>query len=269
MNKKLTVLTVLLGCILLIPSTTSADLPTGIMKYANEVIPDAEYKWEVTTLESGGAIIEMFPTDIHVGNAQLAEGDEVKLIVLEDPDETSDIWYDIFVNDDRVTTPDDIWIGYLESYGLYNSFITPVSYTNNSGTYNLYEQMFEELDQVDATYEDVTGVFSYQIEFLVQYSILGDIFKTTYSEDVYFTDGSGITEVLLVLETTFNTQTGVLETSRIDFEYSSNMYGYDKTAFLHFLLESKSSGIPFDWMFGFLSISVIAAIITLIRRKRR
>jgi len=255
--------------LLVIPVISNADLPTGIIKYADEIIPDAEYKWEVTTLETGGAIIELFPTDIHIGNAQLAEGDDIKLVVLEDPDETSDIWYEIFVNEDKVSTPDDIWIGYLENYGLYNLFISPVTYTNNSGTYNLYEQMEEELEEADATYVEITGFFSYQIEYLVQYSIRGDIFKSIYSEEVYYTDGDGVLEASIIYETTFNTQTGVLESSRIDFDYSSSMYGYDKTAFLLFLIESKSSGIPFNWMFSFLSICIMAAIVTLIHRKRR
>ncbi|MHA1199842.1 MAG: hypothetical protein ACTSQF_10990, partial [Candidatus Heimdallarchaeaceae archaeon] len=171
-----------------------------------------------------------------------------------------------------VVNPDDFWIGYV--YGFGEGFISPVTYTNGTGTYNIYEQLFEEFEPYN---EDYTYSTSYEysgatvdvaITEIVEFSLKGDVFAFYQKDSISVTIvGGGYDDHILETveyEMTINTVTGLLGVSVLDIEVDSS-YG---SGALHMKIDSGYANTPYEWAFSFLGLTVIAAVVGLAKRKR-
>ncbi len=274
MNKKIITAVMLLTCLAFIPITSTADYPTGELGYSDEINTDDEFEWTVKIFENTGDM-EDFTEYIYIGNATLSQGDKIKVKILEDPDEANDTWFDVYLNDIKITDP---YLGYLMYYGMFYTyggfFITPVTYTNATGTYNIYEQLYEELEDENYDYGDshseVYGGLTYESTYSekLEFKLQGDVFSIyMYSYDSYSIKGNGHDESgyrEMMTETTINIRTGLVGKVEIlaDIDMS---YGVGKA---HLLIDSDYAKTPYEWAYSFLGITVIAAVVALAKRKR-
>ncbi|MHA1199889.1 MAG: hypothetical protein ACTSQF_11225 [Candidatus Heimdallarchaeaceae archaeon] len=271
MNKKLISMVIILTCLAFTPITSTADYPTGDLGFSDEIIPDAEFEWTVSKLTMTGDFAS-YTDYVYIGDIILAQGAKIKLVVLEDPDTAIGIWFDVFVDNVKVVDPYDFWIGYGSLYGFGGFFINPVTYTNATGTYNIYEQIIEELEIFDVEggtstdYGGLTVEISYSQR--IGYKIIGDVFAMSiYMHTYQSVQGVGydITqEVTIEAETTINTVTGLLGKSEVKVESDSEYM----TGTMHIIIDSGYAATPYEWAFSFLGLTVIAAVVGLAKRKR-
>ncbi|MCE7742377.1 MAG: hypothetical protein GOP50_07935 [Candidatus Heimdallarchaeota archaeon] len=273
MNKKIITAFILLACLAFMPITSTADYPTGELGYSDEMVVDAEFEWTVSKLATTGDFT-YFADMFYIGDIGLTQGDKIKFVVLEDPDNATGAWYDIFVDDVKVIGPESFFIGFY--YGFSSFFVNPVTYTNTTGTYNIYEQIFEELVELNDHY--VTSV-SYEmygitiqgdIDQTLEYKLKGDVFSISMSTKMSMTMSGGGTEMssegTSEYKTSVNIVTGLLGTVEMKMEAESD---YQSGSF-HLLIDSDYANIvPYSWAFSFLGITVIAAVVALAKRKRK
>ncbi len=271
MNKKIFTALIVFTCFALSPITTSADFPTGNLGYSDEIAVDSEFEWTVKTLQLTGDITKYYDDDFYIGDTILEQGNKIRLVVLEDPDDAIGIWYDIYVDGAKVTNPNNIWLGYAQGYGYSDFFISPVTYTNTTGTYNLYEQIFEEFvaDAEDYSKDETSNGYTYRYIVRNQYTLTGSTFTSSFYLEVFFGDNTNYMSVKAELEMSVNTENGLLGHSKTYIEIDMTMYGSEAVGTLDFQLTSKYTGIPFNWAFSFLGITVIAAVIALAKRKKK
>lgn len=276
----------LLISLALCPITNFADYPTGDLTYSDTISTGKSFKWKVSTLESLG---EYYISEMYIDEIQLEQGDTIEVKVMKDPDEAEygEIWYNIYVNDINVTDPTDIDLGYIGYYsyffyGMY--FISPVDYTNNTGTYSIYEAIYELIADYSETEEDHEtnsyGGTTYTYDYI--YSLIialeGDIFSSEmYIYQRILAEGPGTDKYLDLLEVTIesslNIKTGLLKENKLwlDYEFferESEVVNEDEKGYFHFLLEQKGSGAPYNWSYSVLGLSFIALVVVLRRRKK-
>ncbi|MCE7747157.1 MAG: hypothetical protein GPJ51_02090 [Candidatus Heimdallarchaeota archaeon] len=278
----------LLVSLVFCPITNFADYPSGTLIYSDEVKQGKTFKWKVTTLEEQGESYLYYANYMHIGDIDLVQGDKIEVLIMKDPDEAGigEIWYNVYVNDVNVTDPSDIslvfWI-----YGIYGHempFISPVDYTNATGTYGLYESLYEEIgdygysgeDHETYSYGDTTYMYDYV--YSVGFTLEEDIFYSElYMYERNLVEGPGTDKDLEYLEATIKNSvdidTGLLVESKffIDYEYFervSEVVIEEEIGYFHFLLELKGSLIPYNWSYNVLGLSFIALIVLLRRKKR-
>ena len=276
--KKLLVISLLLLILLsLNPSTSTADYPTGTLNYSDKIAVGETFEWTVKTVELTG-YFNTYQGMFYIGEKALQEGQKVKLTVLEDPDTASGIWYDIYVNDARVINPTSVYLGIGMMVVSGNFLISPVTYTNTSGTYDLYEELFDELR--DSVYEYMytynyvatysggfTIIYTTSDRFLVNFE--DNVFSFFYEEYYRFYSPNGMItgdeEITIRYVAEVNTITGLLEKSEMLFDINTDT----TVAKLHFLIESDYEEASSDWLFSLISIPCLAVLITLTKRKRK
>ncbi len=277
MNKKVISAIILLTCLVFMPITTSADYPTGELGYSDEIAVGEEFEWTVSKLEVTGDF-DHLADRFYIGDTILYQGDKIKIKILEDPDEATDIWFDIYVNDIKIIDPDPYFVYIIWRSMYYTScdfFITPVTYTNATGTYNLYEQTYEELedrnydnsDSYSEVYDGVTYEYTYSKKF--EFKLQGDVFSIyRYYYESYSIKGNGYDESWYwkwMIETTINIRTGLVGKAEILYDLDE----YDRKGKLHLLIDSDYAKTPYEWAYSFLGITVIAAVVALVKRKRK
>jgi hypothetical protein len=290
MKKNIFLLTNLLLMVSLVfcPITNFADYPTGTLTYSDKIEQGKTFKWKVTTLEEQGESYNYFADYMHIGDVDIVQGDKIEVLIMKDPDEAGvgEIWYNIYVNDVNVTDPSNIALGYM-SYFMYSTgmiFISPVDYTNVTGTYNIYEALYEELEEYGyggedhETYSFGGTTYMYDYVFSLGFTLERDIFSSElYIYERTLVEGPGTDKYLQYLEATVKSSvdidTGLLVESKffLDYEYFervSEVVIEDETGYFHFLIELRGSLIPYNWGYSVLGLSFIALVVLLRRKKR-
>ncbi|MCE7742378.1 MAG: hypothetical protein GOP50_07940 [Candidatus Heimdallarchaeota archaeon] len=275
MKKQIFMTIVILSVLAFVPITSTADYPTGTLGYSDEIAVDSEFEWTVSKLQFTGDFAT-YTDYVYINTTNLTQGDKIKVVVTDDPDTAIGEWYEVYLNDVEIATPT---LGNFIYYSMYDIgyssfFINPVTYTNATGTYNIYEQMLEEVEGYndDYTYStsgvdtDVTYDITYQ--FQVEYKITGDVFSVyIYTNFNIQVEGGGYDYTVkqeMRIESTLNIRTGLYGKMELyaNFDYAGNV------GILHMLIDSGYAKTPYEWAFSFLGLTVIASVVGLIKRKR-
>lgn len=274
MRKRIFPVLVFLVFLTILPSNPRADFPTGTLSYHDSIIADAEFEWTVAKFSATGDF-SSYTDEVYIGDTILSQGDKIKVVVLEDPDEAVGIWFDVYINEVKVNDPEDFWIGnYGYLYGIGGFFINPISYTNATGTFSLYEQIFEELqelnDEYSTDYSYAYGGMTVEMTMIeqVSFSMKGDILVIYLYERMYMSmKGGGYDETMEIemkSETTINTITGLLGKSELLLNADTSYY----SGKFELRIDSGYAKTPFSWSFSILGIMVIASVIVLVKRKK-
>ncbi len=270
MNKKIITALVMLTALMFMPITTKADYPTGILGYSDDIVAGAEYEWSVVKFDLTGDFAS-YTSYATIGDTDLSKGMKIKIVVTEDPDTAVGDWFEMYINDVLVTgDPYDLSFGLY--YGVGGFFINPVTYENATGTYNIYEQLLEELENVDEHTDTSTQYsgFTYELGLTerLTFSIKGDVFVIEVYMRLYASiEGGGTSQTMEMeaeQEMTINTVTGLM--GKVEMKMDANTpYGAGS---IHLLIDSGYAATPYEWAFSFLGLTVIAAVVGLARRKR-
>ena len=272
--KKITTAVLLLTCLAFCPYTTSADYPSGTLGYSDEIAVGSEFEWTIKTLERERGTSFYYHLyyfeEFYIGDTLLEQGNKIKIVVVEDPDTAIGAWYDVYVDGNKITNPDDFWLGIWTNFAYSDFFISPITYTNTTGTFDLYEQIFEEFvdEEEDTTSEETSYGNTYRYIEKVDYSLSRNTLTSKAHFELYFSTGIEYIQFKCDLESSVNTENGLLGYSKMYIETDIFMYGYDETAYVNLHIDSKYTNIQFSWIYGFLGITVIATIVFLVKKKR-
>ncbi|MHA1199844.1 MAG: hypothetical protein ACTSQF_11000 [Candidatus Heimdallarchaeaceae archaeon] len=288
MNKKIIFSILILTCLAFMPISASADYPSGTMGYSDDIVAGAEFEWTVDTLAFTGAFTSV-TSDAYIGTEYLTQGDKIKVVVTEDPDTAVGDWFNLFIDGVSV----DPYLGYLLYYGLAYTFgsffISPVTYTNATGTYNIYEQLMEELGDYyyDETYEYSTEISGYTYEYGYTYemgfTLEDDVFSYLIHERTWaHIEGGGYDESMeqeIRVQASTDINTGLMGTLEVYINIdmpTSTYYSYMSSGSIHMIIDSDYAPIdgfgrtvPFEWAFSLLGISTLAVIVVLVKRKKQ
>ncbi|MCE7742374.1 MAG: hypothetical protein GOP50_07920 [Candidatus Heimdallarchaeota archaeon] len=280
MNKKIVFSIFILTCLAFMPISASADYPSGELGYSDDIAVGEEFEWTVDTLAFTGEFTSL-STDAYIGTEYLSQGDKIKVVVTEDPDTANVTWYDLFVDGVQV----DPNFGFLVNYGMYYTyggfFISPVTYTNATGTYNIYEQLMEELGDYsyDETYSTAYTyggtTYEYGYTYQMGFSLEDDVFSYLVYEHVYaHIVGGGYDETMSMevrMQASTSISTGLMGMMEVYIIYDVPSY-YEGS--LHLIIDSDYAPIdgnrtvPFEWAFSLLGISTLAVLVVFVKRKR-
>lgn len=272
MNKKILAAFVIITALTFVPFTTKADVPYGELGFSDDIVPGAEFEWKVAQFDATGDFAP-YTSDATLGGELLSEGYTIKIVVTEDPDNATGDWFELYLNDNLVTgDPYDFSFEFGYGYGIGTFFINPITYTNLTGTYYIYEQLIEELDNIDEETSYSTDFYGItQVGGLTErltFSIKNDVFVIDAYVRYYTSiSGGGYEETmeLVITETvTVNTLTGLLGT--IDMEMKADSSSYSGS--VHLRISSGYAKTPYNWAFSFLGLTIIAAVAGLARKKR-
>ena len=285
----------LLTSLVLCSITNTAYYPSGEITYSDQIVAGRSFKWEVKDLESAGEEYSYFGDYMYIGEIQLAQGDIIEVKVLKDPDESDpgEPWYNLYVAGINVTDPTYIEFGYLWYFMMYFMwyftmggmfFISPVDYTNTTGTYNIFETLYEQLEdfgysEEEHEYSSSGGVtYTYDYIYRMEVALSADIFSfELYVYEYDLEQGPGTDRDLNFLEATIrfaiDIKTGLLEEYKnwIDYEFFERVEGViedDEKGYFHFLIKQKGLGAPYNWNYSVLGLIIIAVVIVLKRRKK-
>ena len=264
----------------------------GLFYYSDDIIPNSSFTWNVKTLDIVGDMYET-STDFYIGDLAINQGDTITLNVLVDPDLTNGTWFEMLLNGNSVPNSEYWGLGYLwqdylyygYTYGEQTPLISPVKYVNDTDSYNIYNLIWEEVQEY-YPYEDTdiwtstypSSNITDEETVSIGFDLTGDIF--TYSLYVNFqttVDYGGGTYDIDKLEATIytkiNKETGLLEESysfvNWDFkEYVNSTLLTNEVGHDNFWLQlSKGRALPHDWLFSLLGLGLFA-VIFIIRKKR-
>ena len=259
------------------PISATADFPTGTLGYHDDIIAGAEYEWTVDKLEFTGDFAS-YSTEMYIGSEILQQGDKIKIVVTEDPDTATGIWFEVYVNGILVDPDFGYLIYYGMMYGTYGGFfISPVTYTNATGTYNIYEQIIEEIETGYNEYSDFSTeyggyTYEYGYTFKIEAGLDGDVLTVLFHQLGYLSLHGGTYDLSYIeemkIQTSLNIRTGLV--GSLEFLY--NVDTPYETGKFHLIIDSDyASGgrtVPFNWAFSLLGISSLAIVAVFIKRKR-
>jgi hypothetical protein len=268
--------------LLLSQSRTSAVLSPGVYSFADEIRVGSEYEWTIKQLEN---LEEVYGSveDFYIDDIQLVEGAIIKLVVRAEPNSVYCCWYDLFVDDVEVSSPTNISVGYAPFY-MYtypNYFISPIQYSNDTGTYNYFELIYESYLENVYTIIEYTGLPIYTEEFQLRKIGNWDDSSITAGLEILESrlevnpDGSEYYEYFSFdVSHTINTDNGLLLENHANIDYET----YEKAAngtilfheqyYNHYLIELNPEPSSFSWMISFFGLSTFG-VITFIVKKRR
>ncbi|MHA1199843.1 MAG: hypothetical protein ACTSQF_10995 [Candidatus Heimdallarchaeaceae archaeon] len=282
MNKKILFSIFILTCLAFMPISASADYPSGTLGYSDDIAVGEEFEWTVDTLAFTGDFTSV-STDAYIGTEYLTQGDKIKVVVTEDPDTAIGVWYDLFVDGAQVD-PD---FGFLLYYGMFYTFggffISPVTYTNTTGTYPIYAQLMEELgdyyydETSDTSYTYDGYTYEYGYTYQMGFSLEDDVFSFIVYERMWaHIEGGGYDESMEMesrIQASTNVNTGLMGTMEVYINYDMASY---YSGSLHIIIDSDYAPIdgfgrtvPFAWGFSLLCVSTLAVLVILIKRKRK
>ncbi len=256
--------------------------------YSNEIVPGKSFQWQVKTLDIVGDFYEV-STDFYIGTNQIKESDTITLKVIADPDETNETWYELLLNNNQASASDlwglgFIWTYYAYDYGSDIPLVYPVTYTNATDSYNIYDLIW---DQVEGNGENSTNNYTstYPSSTVISegtisqdFDLSGDIFTdylyVNYYDHTEQTDGTLTIDILeATVYTKTNKMTGLLEEaysfiSWDEKEYVNSTLTNDDVGHSNFWLKLTAGRVlPYSWAFSILGLSFFA-IVFIIRRKR-
>ncbi len=279
MNKKIITTLVILTSLMFLPISAKADYPSGTLGYSDDIAVGNEYTWTVKTLDLSGDFSD-YTSYATIGGEDLSKGSKIKVVVTDDPDTAIGDWYEIYLDSELLPSAD---FGSLLDYGMYyasgNFFINPVTYTNATGTYGIYEQILEEVvdqneDNSDSDSTEYSGyTYSYSYSEKIEFAIKGDVFSVVmYEYEGMSLKGGGYDieqHIEIRVETTININTGLIGKTEYMVDVSLGMSTTSTIAgTMHILIDSGYANTPFSWAFSFLGLIVFAAVVGLVKRKR-
>jgi hypothetical protein len=277
MNKKIITAFIIMAALAFMPISAKADYPTGTLGYSDDIVAGNEYKWTVSKLDLDGDFAD-YSDQATLGGEYLSQGATIKIVVTDDPDNGGD-WFEIYLGN---TLLPNATFGDLLDYGFYYTFggffINPVTYTNATGTYGIYEQLLEEVEGNNEEYSDsYSTVYSnvtveYEYSYKLEFSIKNDVFVIHMSalESMSMIGGGyDVSQYInILMETTININTGLI--GKIEYMADVNL-GISTSTIdgkMHLLIDSGYAKTPYSWAFSFLGLTIVAAVVGLIRRKR-
>ncbi len=278
MNKKLITTIIILTSLVFIPITTKADYPTGTLRYSDDIVIGSEFVWTVKQLVFEGDFAP-YTYLATVGGEELSKGDKIKFVITDDPDTAIGDWFEIYLGSDLLpsaTFGAFLSMGLAYAYGGF--FINPVTYTNVTGTYNIYEQILEELEDNNEdnsyTYSDETSEYTYTYSYTekIEISLQGDVFVIKYQIGYSLSLIGPTTEIsesiMNIIETTTNIRTGLLGKMDVLTDIYSAHTGSTVDGKMHILVDSGYAKTPYDWAFSFLGLTIIAVVVGISKRRR-
>ncbi|MHA1116434.1 MAG: hypothetical protein ACTSRR_10155 [Candidatus Heimdallarchaeaceae archaeon] len=225
--------------LLLISILTFSQFSKGL--YSPDLKDNTVYTWNVQTLEKVGTFDTPY---LSIDDSTIKQGDVIKLRLLNNTDEVangsvsnlwgrSNVWFDLFINNEFVTNDSDVplfaldWMGipriYFDWANQYDFYwVLPVEFTNETGTYEFFEvthSLFNNLKLSQSSVQDYHGYYSSVSWNLKQISKLSNltwslVVKWSYkekTEDRTSPDWSIINlEETISTEFRFNRKTGLL-----------------------------------------------------------
>ena len=237
--KRITKIFFSVSFLLLISILTFSQYSKGL--YSPDLKDNTVYTWDVQTLEKVGTFDTPY---LDIDDSVIKQGDVIKLRLLNDTDKVangsvtnlwgrSNVWFDLFINDEFVTNDSDVplfdldWMGipriYFDWANQYDFYwVLPVEFTNQTGTYEFFEvtnSLFNNLKLSQSSVQDYHGYYSSVSWNLKQISKLSNLtwsLVVTWSykektEDRTSPDWSIIDlEETISTEFRFNRKTGLL-----------------------------------------------------------
>ncbi|GAH10788.1 unnamed protein product, partial [marine sediment metagenome] len=167
----------------------------------------------------------------------------------------SDSMYDVFLG----------WF-YFDFYWDYIVLFYPVTFTNDTGTYSLFDELYNQFiaEDYDYGYIDISVDISQDTFTHTVYSNFEDVSSSI--------DGDEYWKLETTIETLIDIENGILKETRLwsdwDVQVIDNSTVFKEEGYVHFLVQQKGSdeiSIPFNWVYGGLGLSVLAVIIIKIR----
>lgn len=118
--------------------------------FHNDIVPGATFEWKLETAQYAG---DVTPADFNmtVGDHLLQQGDVLKVEVTQDPDEIdwmNESWLNVYVNDQLALDNSSEIYADVDDDEFFPTFpIYPVTYINDSGSYDLFQVLYDELKQ--------------------------------------------------------------------------------------------------------------------------
>ncbi|UJG41497.1 MAG: hypothetical protein K9W45_03300 [Candidatus Heimdallarchaeum aukensis] len=237
--KKITKIFFSVCFLLLISILTFSQFSKGL--YSPDLKDNTVYTWNVQTLAKVGTFDTPY---LSIDDSTIKQGDVIKLRLLNNTDEVangsvsnlwgrSNVWFDLFINNEFVTNDSDVplfaldWMGipriYFDWANQYDFYwVLPVEFTNETGTYEFFEvthSLFNNLKLSQSSVQDYHGYYSSVSWNLKQISKLSNltwslVVKWSYkekTEDRTSPDWSIINlEETISTEFRFNRKTGLL-----------------------------------------------------------
>ena len=134
--------------------------------YYSTLIADASYEWQVTKLSVVGSISTSFLT---FNDSTLAVGDNLTIKItdnidtlangtLTDIEDISKEWAEFYLNGElktiNITEIGFLFLDFMSWSDGEHFFLQPVTYTNDTGTYNHFEILENNFEQINA---DITS----------------------------------------------------------------------------------------------------------------
>ena len=274
MNKKIITVFLIVTALAFLPVTSRADYPTGTLGYSDDIAVGNVYEWTVKTFDTTGDFA-IYSSYFTIAGETLSQGSKIKLVITEDPDTAVGDWYEVYL--DGVLIPGADLSG-IADYTYGGDFINPVTYTNATGTYNIYQQVLEEWadENINTGYSTSDVFYGYTYEYkmseVVEIKLKGDVFSVyVYNYAMMSIKGGGydLSQYMeMEITTTVNINTGLVGKIEYMMGMDLTIYTASVAGTMHLLIDSGYANTPYNWAYSFLGITVIAAVVGLVKRRR-
>lgn len=306
MKRKTTTLFLFIAINLLFSSTVKAQTESWL--FSDEITTGTSLVWSIETFEYAGEyyadyMIEYFS----IGETQFRENDEIKMEIIKDPNtyQGLQLWYNLYLNDMNVTSDyDEIYMGYFGYYFTYvsyyiggSTFLFPVKFINSTGTYNVFDLLYDEFKEDEGHdeehYSEVSGGYTYEVDYAwdLSYNLTDDLF--TYSNSIhtyeYVKEPEGDyykVKFDLNVKISMDPNTGILIQNRFWFDYEmkavySGITDEDSDeGYVHFQLLSEDAqdydiddgdgtvSITFDGVYGIIGLALVATLVIYTKKRK-
>ena len=266
--------------------------------FLDTIVPGISYEWEVTKLSITGSASTSF---LDFGNETLTLGDKFSINVTKDinnitagdPSQLlndSITWADFYLNGVfKSNDTDDIglleldWMSWSDGEHF---FLQPTTYTNETDTYNHFEILQNDFDQIKA---DIRGEISRRNYYENSHMTIKQSSKLTaktwtikyetkliYKEEDFSGPGGWSIDddvVDRIIEIRFNVETGLV--TYLSYYYNSHsvseidgLQTIDDDI-IDLIIESTMlpTGVPYNWSFAIIGVFVLGLVVYIKRRK--
>ena len=266
--------------------------------FLDTIMPGVSYEWQVTKLSITGSASTSF---LDFGNETLTVGDKFSInvtrdinnITAGDPSQLlndSITWADFYLNGVyKSNDTDDIGLLELDWMSWYDGehfFLQPITYTNETDTYNYFEIMQNNFEQIEADIKSEINQKNYHENshmiikqssrltsktWTIKYQT-----KLIYKEEDFTGPGGWSKDdddVDRIIEIRFNVETGLV--TYLSYYYNSHsvseidgLQTIDDDI-IDLVIESTMlpTGAPFSWSFAIIGVFILGVIVYIKRRK--
>ncbi len=266
--------------------------------YYSTLITDASYEWQVTKLNVVGSISTSFlllnDTTLEVGdNFTIKITDNVDTLANGTDSDIEDIskeWAEFYLNGElktsNITDIGFLFLDFMSWSDGEHFFLQPVTYTNETDTYNHFEILQNNFEQITADIKTETNEVNYHEDSHLTMKQSSKLSKSTwtikyqtkliYKEEDYTGPGGWSKDddvVDRIIEIRFNVETGFV--TYLSYYYNSHSISEvdglqtidDDTIDLVIESTMLPTGAPFNWYFSIIGVFVLGLVVYVKRRK--